>query len=282
LLPSSGVGGLVNGADVEVLGTRAGTIGRIVINPEERFYALAEMDNQVRQIISRDSTGIIKRRFGVAGAAYVEIGRGSGLPMDWNYAVIEATTERAPTDSISALIDEAREKIFPILTDFGRIARALAATTERIERGQGNIGRVIADETLMREAEATVAAAHESVNSLDRVLGKLEEAGGAAAALVAAAREGKAGVPALLRQTDQILGDIRGITRDLGRAATRTPAISRSVEESAETVPALLTQTQMTAAQLEKLLVQLRGHWLLGGGSASPDQRRLAPTQARP
>jgi hypothetical protein len=29
--------------------------------------------------------------------------------MDWTYAVIEATTERAPTDSVSALIDEVRQ-----------------------------------------------------------------------------------------------------------------------------------------------------------------------------
>jgi hypothetical protein len=44
----------------------------------------------------------------------------------------------------------------------------------------------------------------------------------------------------------------------------------------------LLLQTQATAQQLEKLLIQLRGHWLLGGGSVSPQPRQLAPTQARP
>jgi hypothetical protein len=44
-----------------------------------------------------------------------------------------------------------------------------------------------------------------------------------------------------------------------------------------------LLQTQVTAEQLEKLLTQLRGHWLLGSGDgASREPRRLAPTQARP
>src|SRR5258707_6449011 len=42
VMPASGVGGLVSGADVEVLGTHAGTIRRIVVKPE-RIYAEAEI-----------------------------------------------------------------------------------------------------------------------------------------------------------------------------------------------------------------------------------------------
>ena len=86
----------------------------------------------------------------------------------------------------------------------------------------------------------------------------------------------------MLRQADKILADFRPAMRDLGAAATRAPAISRNIEETSQDLPALLLQTQATAGQLEKLLIQLRGHWLLGGSSASPEPRRLAPTQARP
>ena len=125
LLPSAGVGGLVSGAEVEVLGTHAGTIRRIVINPQ-RIYAEAEIDDQVRAVITRDSVAVIRRRFGVAGAAFIEIKRGSGPPMDWSFGVIDASTERAPTDNLSALIDELREKVLPIMTDIGRLSHSLA------------------------------------------------------------------------------------------------------------------------------------------------------------
>lgn len=57
----------------------------------------------------------------MAGAAFVDISRGTGEEMDWTYAVVEAVTERAPTDSVSALIDEARQKVFPILDNAGRV-----------------------------------------------------------------------------------------------------------------------------------------------------------------
>src|SRR6185295_546259 len=39
LLPEAGVAGLSVGADVEVLGTKAGTITRVVIDPSQQMYA---------------------------------------------------------------------------------------------------------------------------------------------------------------------------------------------------------------------------------------------------
>ena len=182
LLPSSGVGGLVSGADVEVLGTHAGRIQRIVINPY-RIYAEAEIDNQVRAVIARDSTALIRRRFGVAGATFVEIKRGSGPPMDWSFGVIDGSTELAPTDNLSALIDELRQKVLPIMTDVGRVAHSLAEVAVRIERGEGNIGRVVSDDTLVREAEAVVAAGNSGMKRLDHLLAQLEAIAGEAGGL---------------------------------------------------------------------------------------------------
>jgi phospholipid/cholesterol/gamma-HCH transport system substrate-binding protein len=282
VLPATGGGGLVAGADIEVLGTHAGTVRRIIINPNQGMYAEAEIDNQVRSLIPRDSTAIIKRRFGIAGAAYVDIQRGSGAPMDWRYAVIDATTERAPTDSISALIDETREKIFPILTDTGRATHSLAEIMERIEHGEGNVGRAVTDETLIREAETALAGVSDTLKTVDRLLARLDAAAVEVGGLVKSTRDSKSGVPALLRQADQILTEFRPAMRDLSAAATQAPAISRNVAETSEDLPALLLQTQATAEQLDKLLIQLRGLWFLGGSSVSPEPRRLAPTQARP
>ena len=282
LLPAEGGGGLVSGADIEVLGTHAGSVRRIVINPNQRMYAIAEIDDQWRAIIPRDSTAIIRRRFGIAGAAYVDLQRGSGTPLDWSYAVVEATTERSPADSIGALIDEAREKVFPILIDAGRATHSLASMIEKAERGEGNAGRVMTDETLMRNAESALAGADDAIKTMNRLLVRLDDAAAEVGGLVKSARDGKTGVPALLRQTDQLLAEFRPAMHDLRTAAARAPAISRNVEETSQDLPALLLQTQATTQQLEKLLIQLRGNWLLGGGSVPPEPRQLAPTQARP
>ena len=282
VLPETGGGGLAVGGDVEVLGTHAGTIRRIVINPSQGMYAEADIDDEIRDIIPRNSRAVIRRRFGIAGAAYVEINRGAGPPMNWAYAVINAETERAPTDSVSALIDETRDKIFPILTDAGRAAHSVAAMLEGAERGEGSIGRAMVDQTLIHNAERTLSDADDAVKTANQLLARLDDAAIAAKVLVDSAGSPKTGVPALLRQVDKILADFQPAVRDLGKATTRAPAISRNVEETTQNLPSVLIQTQATAEQLEKLLVQLRGHWLLGGTRIEDEPRRLPATQARP
>jgi len=106
VLPEAGAAGLSVGADVEILGTQVGTVRRIVISPNQQMYAEAEIDEQARPFIRRDSRALIRRRYGIAGAAFLDISRGTGSELDWNYAVIGAVTERDPAENIGALIDQ--------------------------------------------------------------------------------------------------------------------------------------------------------------------------------
>src|SRR4051794_16718879 len=55
VLPQSGVGGLAIGADIEVLGIHAGTVRRIILNPNQEMYAEADIDQQADAFIRRDS-----------------------------------------------------------------------------------------------------------------------------------------------------------------------------------------------------------------------------------
>ena len=51
---------------------------RIVIDPNQRMHAVARVEDQMRPFIKRDSVVSIRRQFGVAGAAYIDIQRGVG------------------------------------------------------------------------------------------------------------------------------------------------------------------------------------------------------------
>jgi phospholipid/cholesterol/gamma-HCH transport system substrate-binding protein len=270
VLPEAGVGGLAAGADVEVLGSQFGTVRRIVIDPSQQEV---EIDDQARAFIRRDSHAVIRRRFGVAGAAYVDISRGRGTPLDWNYAVIDATTERPPTEGVGALIDEARQKIFPILEDAGRTMHALAVTAERLQHGEGDIGRLLSDETITRQVEELLAKLQEAAGSLTRTIAQAEATAGGA----------REGVPVLLRQAEEALASLQATSKELARAAPRLPQIARNVEGSTGNLPALITQTQQTEQELQQLLAQLRNNWLLGGGGSSPaPPRRLPSAEIRP
>src|SRR6516165_4696763 len=283
VLPEAGAAGLSVGADVEILGTQVGTVRRIVISPNQQMYAEAEIDEQARPFIRRDSRALIRRRYGIAGAAYLDISRGTGSELDWNYAVIGAVTERDPAENIGALIDQAREKVFPILDDLGRSAKTLADVTERMQKGEGDVGRLLTDDTMVRNIEGVVAKGDVVVSDLAQLVSELRVAGRNVETLSQSISAPDNGVPRLLQRADASLATLQQSMRDLALATQRAPQIVHNVELGSRDLPSLLTQAQQTAHELEQLAIQLRGLWLLGGGGKPPAQPARLPTyEVRP
>jgi phospholipid/cholesterol/gamma-HCH transport system substrate-binding protein len=282
ILPATGVGGLAPGADIDILGIQMGNVRRVVVQPNQQIYAEADIDQQAEPFIRRDSEAIIRRRFGIAGDAYIDISRGLGVPMDWHYAVINATTERAPTETVSAMIDEARSKVFPILEDTRATVAALRVTAERIEKGQGTVGHLMANDTLAVDTERTISSLQNQIAKLGGLIDGLNAAARNVDDLSAKAASDKEGVPQVLRRLNTILASLNSVTRDLAQATPRLPQIARHAEAATADLPALLTQIQLTVAELEKLVVQLRGNWLIGGATQPPERRRLPASNVQP
>jgi phospholipid/cholesterol/gamma-HCH transport system substrate-binding protein len=282
LLPDEGVSGLAPGAEVQVLGTRAGEVRRIVIDPNQRMHAIARVEDQMRPFIRRDSVVSIRRQFGVAGAAFIDISRGSGPELDWSYAVIAATTERAATDTIGQILDEVRAKVVPLIDDVQKAVLAFTAVAQRavdpagpleqtlasaagvarrVESGEGVAGRLIANDKMATDLEQTLVNLRELAAQLERT-----------------SKDPR--IAQILQKTDSVLTSLQATTRNL---AATTPQITRNMSETTDALPTTLLQAQIAARELELLLGQLRHHWLLGGSSAVPAASRRAPAvEVRP
>lgn len=264
VLPQAGFGGLAAGADIDVLGTHGGSVREIMLNPNGELYALATIERQAEAFIKRDSTATIRLRYGVAGAAYVDIGRGTegGMPMNWRYAVLTATVAPNPADTITETLEKVRADLLPTLEHAQHAMAALDDIVGGIKAGQGSAGRLLSDDGLVRQAEDMVAALRAEVAQLGPIL---------------------ALVPGLLNQSRGVLANAQSISRDVARATPQLPALTRGAADSASGLPALLTQAQATTAELGRLLGQLRGSWVLGGdGAPKPNTRRLPPREIRP
>jgi phospholipid/cholesterol/gamma-HCH transport system substrate-binding protein len=283
ILPDSGVSGLAPGAEVQVLGTRAGEVRRIVIDPSQHMYASARIDDQMRLFIRRDSAVTIRRQFGVAGAAYIDIARGAGPELDWNYAVITAKTDQAPTDAIGQLVDDLRGKIPPLLDEVQRAVVAFTAVANRavdpkgpleqtlssaanivqkVENGEGPAGRLIGDRKMASDLEASLTSVRELAQQLERT-----------------SKDPRIGE--IVQKTNTSLASLQVTLRNVAAAS---PQITENVASTTDTLPATLLQAQLAARQLELLLGQLRHHWLLGGSSDStaPASRRAPASEVRP
>jgi phospholipid/cholesterol/gamma-HCH transport system substrate-binding protein len=284
ILPDAGLAGLNAGARVEILGTDAGQVRQIVIDPKQRFHAVAEIEQAMEPFVRRDSKVFIRKQFGIAGAAYLEITRGQGEPLDWEYAVLTAEADEAPTENIGAVIKEVRAKVLPILDELhrtvaasgdlvaelrspeGRLQQALAdldTVTSRLAEGKGSVGRLLADDALARNLEATSS----EVAATSQVIGAQSQN---VPAMIASARTALASLNQIMAKVDRTMPELTGLVRETSSASIA--------------LPTLLTQTHRTLAELERLLVQLQRHWLLGGanGAAAPKPSRLSPVEARP
>jgi len=287
VLPEAGVSGLAQGAEVQIMGTRAGEIRRIVIDPSQRMHAEARIDSQMRPFLRRDSQVVIRRQFGIAGAAFLDISRGTGPDLDWGFAVLTATTDRAPTDSIGQVIDEVHARVLPILDELQKVItnantlvdpagplrqtmQSAATMVQRIERGEGSIGKLLADDKMVSDVQSALASAQSAVSHANSLLAELEKT------------SKDARLPSILQRTDGILASLQVVARNLAAASPKFGQVTSSVASTTESIPALLLQTETTARELELLLGQLRRSWLLGGTAAPPAGRRAPAGEVRP
>lgn len=305
VMPSQGLFGLSQGASVEILGSKAGEVRRIVIQPDERIYVMVHINDDMADFVRRDSEVTIRKRFGVAGDSFVRISRGHGQPLDEDYAVLEARIDSAATESPSELLAELKDKAMPVIEDAANTVHALAALTDglkdpdgnlqqtlanlnavtgRIARGEGAVGRLFVEDALIKELETLVAGLNQTLGGVGPVLEDLQVTVGNIAVMSKAISAQSESIPEVSKRMGSVLDSVDAILVDLKRTTPQLPRITRSMADTTESLPMLLLQTQQTVGELELLIRQLRASWLVGGGGAQPTQpaSRISPLEVTP
>ncbi|MCE2573955.1 MlaD family protein [Komagataeibacter sp. FNDCR2] len=255
VLPENGVSGLSVGDDLEVMGIHAGTVRRVRINPSGGMYAIAEIDPDIEPYIRRDSTAIIRKRFVVAGASYIDISRGVGDKLNWSYAVLSATNAPNPADTITQTFSDIRDRVIPVLDNAQHMMATLDATITDMHAGKGSIGRLMTNDDLIRQAE-------QMITTLDATIGQLTPI--------------EKQLASVMDKANASMTNVQKATGDLSNA---TPAITRNLQDASQQLPVLLVQAQSTVSSLEKLVDQMRGLWILGGSSKKVTHGHRLPAQ---
>lgn len=305
ILPSDGLFGLAEGAVVEILGTKAGQVRRIVIDPQQQMYADVQIQSNMKGFVRSDSSAVIRKRFGVAGDSYLHIARGFQEPLDWEFAVITATADRAPTESVGEILDEVRAKVFPMIDDTQSAIRALLTIVNqmqdpqgnlqqilanmntisgKISQGEGLVGRLLYDEQLVDDVENLILQLNSSMQRLDPLFDDLETTINQVSQISTRINEQAVDLPEITRNLKEVLVSMQAVMKDLSRTTPQLPRIAANVGQATDNVPVLLLQTQQVMAELEQLIKQLQSHWLIGGGAAGtqPAPPRISPAEVNP
>jgi len=305
ILPSDGLFGLYEGAVVEILGTKAGQVRRIVIDPQQQMYADVQIQSNMKGFVRADSSAVIRKRFGVAGDSYLDISRGFKAPLDWDFAVITATADRAPTESVGEILNELRSKIFPMIDDAQLTIRTLLAVVKQIQdpqgelqqlltniniisgkisRGEGLLGRLLFEEALVDDIEQLVLQLNKNLKRLDPIFDNLETTVENVSRISSRIGEQTGDLPEITRNLNDVLASVQTVMKDLSHTTPQLPRIAENLGQATDSVPVLLLQTQQVMAELELLIRQLQSNWLLGGNAAPKEvtSTRISPSEVSP
>jgi len=298
VLPDQGLFGLTDGSMVEILGTRAGQIQEIVINPDQKIHAVARIDSDMAVFVRSDSRASIRRTFGIAGDAYLEITRGTGPPLDWEFAVLTVEVDRSTSDTLAQLIEELRAKVMPVIDDAHKaiimlttVARDLQdpdkgvqqllanlnSITDMIENGEGTIGRLLTEDKLVRDLEALIARLGPLFDDLEKTIDNVSE--------YSSEFDIETGdIPKITRSLKHTMASMEIVMKDLSETTSHLPKIVENFGDAADSAPILFLQVQQVMVELERLIQQLQSHWLFGGGSRSAAQTadRISPLEVSP
>jgi phospholipid/cholesterol/gamma-HCH transport system substrate-binding protein len=265
IFPPEGTSGLKAGADVLILGAEAGRVRRIVIDPAQRMHAEVYVRDAMKVFIRRDSQAIIRKQFGVAGASFLEMTRGTGESLDWGYAIIEATVERAPTDMVTALIEELRGKVLPIVEDLQTTTHAMAELVEGLQAPDGNLQRLLADLSAITTGMARGEGVVGQLVTQGQLTRDLETTALNLVALTTTMNETSENIPQAMQRVEITLASLQEMMTGLRQAEPNVTRLAKNMADTTDRLPMLMLQTDQTLNELDKLIVQLRSLWLLGG-----------------
>lgn len=225
--PEEGSLGLQRGAEVQILGATVGRVGKIRVKDDGSMYTTLEIKGDFIRFVRADSRAIVKKKFGIAGDAFVEITQGRGAPLE-DGAVLKAVRDTEITELAQEILQEIQNAVLPLLEEYTKLAADLRDPEKPLMQALANI---------------------------EKITRGLAEGEGSAGQLL---RDPKAA-----QEIEAILAEIRAILADIKETTSKLPAIAATVNAEVEALPGTIIQAQETLRESERLIEGIQRHWLI-------------------
>ncbi len=235
VLPEAGAAGIRQGSEVYFLGTLVGTVSDVVVDETGRMEAQANIRRDFFRFVRADSSAVVKKKFGVAGDSFFEITRGQGQPLPEKNAAINCNEQFQ--SALESAVEEVRSEAMGILKKassgldtWTMLGTNLMATQERLNQLVSDIqaGKGTAGELLTDPAMAD-------------------------------------DLKALLVKANRSADELQVTLNNFQQASTNLPAISDAIGQEAKDLPGLVSQTQTSMREVERLVEAMQRTWLIRG-----------------
>ena len=249
LLPESGTSGLRRGDEVFILGVSAGLVDDIIVGDDGRMKAHVKIRRDFERFVRTDSTASIKKAFAVAGDSFMEISRGTSVPLPARSPTITCLPSEDSLGRMEKMLAGLSAELIPVvkkagtgLDEWTKLGADLQQTSEHLsgvftrldylaaglQQGKGTAGKLLTETTLADDAQKLLAQANQTMSQLQAMVTNLSLA-----------------------------------VTDVQKGTARLPEITDAVANEAKDLPGLVEQTHTSMRELERLIEALQHHWLV-------------------
>lgn len=248
VFPPEGSLDLQKGSEVYILGTRVGTVEEITVAEDGSIAGRISIRGKFIRFVRTDSQAIVRKKFAVAGDAYIEVTKGVGEQRPANKPLL-CVKDVELVETVQNLVQQFRDATLPVI---GQLRKALEEYTS------------LAVDLRKPEGDLQQFLAH-----LNRITEGLEKGEGMAGRVL---RD-----PATARQLQDILTGIEASLADVKRITSDLQASADIVKGEMRDVPGIVQQTRQTMQETERVITAIQKNWLVRGAIEPPGETTLIP-----
>ena len=231
---------------MRILGTLAGRVGEIVPAEGGGMETTFILQGKFGRFVRADSVAKVKKKFQVAGDAYVDILLGTPQqPLLTSGSYIKCEQDVELIETARMLLDQFREAALPMLDEFRQILAHVNGVTRQLEEKEGTAGRLIGDPQWAKEMDTIVKDVRETSARLPAMADTLGGAMSNVAAVAQSLKETADKFPAISDNAAGVVRDVHGVTGGLTGQVVNIQGVLLQAESA-------LRETQVLIEGLQK------------------------------
>lgn len=239
--PPEGSLDLQRGAEVRILGAVVGTLEEIDVADDGGMTGKIRIRGDFIRFVRTDSRAIAKKKFGLAGDAFLEITKGMGAPLPEG-AVLKVEKDTEITELIQEVVRRIEEVVVP--------------TVEQVKKAIDQYTRLAEEYTqLAKTLSSPEGNLQQLLQRLTQIAEGLEKGEGTVGQLL---RD-----PSLAEELRTITGKINASLAEIQRVLDDVKSSTGVVKDEMSDATGVVLQTREAIRETEKLIEALQRHWLL-------------------
>lgn len=250
VFPPEGSLDLQKGAEVYILGTRVGSVEEITVNDGDGSMAgRITVRGKFIGFVRTDSRAIVRKKFGVAGDAYIDITKGQGDPWPDDQPLV-CVKDVEIMETVQKLVQQFRDATLPAIEQLRKAVEEYTNLAVDLRNPEGNLQQLIAH--------------------LNQIAAGLEKGEGMAGRVL---RD-----PKMAAELDGIMASIQASLAEVKKIMGDLEESSSVVKDEMQDMPGVVLQTRQTMQETEKLIAAIQKSWLVRGNMEQPAATTLIPT----